>query len=96
MDADGDFDLMLGEYGGNFVYFENSGSDTAAAFAPYALNPFGLDTVKQFACISFGDLDFDGDMDLMVGEYLGALQYFENVGDTSSPSFTSMVVIPLE
>jgi len=46
-------------------------------------NPFGLQSVGSSSAPAFGDLDNDGDLDLLSGEYYGNFRYFEN---NSSPS----------
>jgi hypothetical protein len=94
IDGDGDLDLMCGEYYGSFSFYENTGTPEAAQFAAAQVNPFGLTSVFEYAFPQFGDLDNDGDFDLMVGEYGGALQYFENTGNALSPAFIEPVVNP--
>ncbi len=42
LDNDGDMDLMGGELGGYFKYFQNIGTATSPVFAPVIINPFGL------------------------------------------------------
>ncbi|MBM3264708.1 MAG: VCBS repeat-containing protein, partial [candidate division Zixibacteria bacterium] len=83
LDKDGDLDLLSGEYYGNFHYFENTGSSSAPAFSATQTNPFGLVDVGYSSAPAFGDLDNDGDLDLLSGEYYGNFRYFEN---NSSPS----------
>ncbi len=91
LDNDGDLDLLVGEYYGNMQYFKNNGTKTAPTFAAPSANPFSLTASNYFAFLAFGDLDNDGDMDLMVGEYYGVLQYYKNtspgVGLSETPAF---------
>ncbi len=60
-----------------------------AAFLPPVNNPFGTSATNQFAFPAEGDLDSDGDLDLIVNEYNGAFQYFENTGTSTAPSFAA-------
>ncbi len=89
LDNDGDMDLLVGEAYGALHYFQNTGTASAPQFANPVLNPFGLDTTYMYAFPSFADLDDDGDLDLLVGEYYGNMQYFENT--QTSPGFTNTV-----
>ncbi len=89
LDGDGDFDLMVGGILGTMEYFENTGSKSAPQFGASQVNPFGLTNTYYFADPAFADLDNDGDMDLLVGEYYGVLQYFENTGTAAAPQFAA-------
>ncbi len=82
MDNDGDFDALIGNSQGNMHYFENNGTIDAPVFASVGQNPFNLLSVGDDAKPFFGDLDDDGDLDLMVGNALGDYYYFEKVSST--------------
>lgn len=94
MDGDGDMDVLVGEYYGAMKYYENTGTSTNPAFAAPVTNPFGLTPTYEFAFPSIADVDNDGDLDLLVGEYYGAMQYFENVGSVTNPQFATAVENP--
>lgn len=87
IDNDGDYDMFAGEYGGDMMFFENTGTATVPAFAAQLRNPFNLTSCNNQAFLSFPDLDNDGDFDLMAGEVGGTLQYFENIGSDTMPAF---------
>ena len=89
LDDDGDMDLMVGEYGGVMQYFKNNGTPTAPQFAAPQQNPFGLTSTVDLAAPTFADLDVDGDLDMLVGEYYGNMQYFENTGTATNPQFAA-------
>lgn len=78
IDGDGDFDVISGSNGGDFRFYENIGSATAPSFASAILNPFGLTNVGFLSSATFGDLDGDGDLDMLAGENAGNYYYFEN------------------
>lgn len=94
LDGDGDFDIMVGEYAGNFEYFENIGSSSVPEFAAPVYNPFGLANTDELAVPDFADLDNDGDFDMIAGESYGALEYFENIGTATAPEFTQALKNP--
>lgn len=98
LDGDGDLDLLAGAAYGYFAYFENTGTATAPAFAPVAVDTFGLGmTGRTHTNPTLGDLDNDGDLDLIAGDgynYYGGIRYYENVGTATAPSFASSVRNP--
>lgn len=95
IDNDGDLDILTIQAYGSLIYFQNTGSVSAPAFAAPVVNPFGfVATAGVFSMPTFGDLDGDGDYDLMVGETYGSLNYYENTGTASAPAFAASVVNP--
>jgi hypothetical protein len=78
IDHDGDLDLFVGEYYGNFQYYRNSGTAEEPAFTAPLENPFGLVATYEFNFPAIADLDDDGDDDILSGEYYGMFQYFQN------------------
>jgi hypothetical protein len=78
LDGDGDVDLLVGGVAG-LVFFENTGTSAAPAFAAPVANPFGLVDGGSVPAPDAADLDGDGDLDVLVGDYTGRISWFENV-----------------
>jgi hypothetical protein len=96
LDGDGDLDAIIGAEDGDVNYFENTGSASAPAFAAAVANPFGLANMGFFSNPTFADLDSDGDLDAIVGESDGTLNYFQNTGSASAPAFAAAVANPFD
>lgn len=94
IDNDGDLDLFAGRSNGAVRYYENTGSSITPVFAPGQDNPFGLQAGNPLNCLRLGDLDLDGDLDLLSTERYGAYTYWENTGTVSAPAFSSPLTNP--
>lgn len=90
IDGDGDLDAIIGasDWGflsGRALFFENTGTATAPAFASASSNPFGL-AVGNRPSLAFADIDADGDLDALVGVAGGRIDFFENVSAVGCPA----------
>jgi hypothetical protein len=78
IDNDGDLDAIIGNGDGNTLYFQNTGTASAPVFAAPVTNPFGLTNVGTAAAPCFADIDNDGDLDGLFGNYSGNFLFFRN------------------
>ena len=82
-DADGDLDLLCGEFLDGFTYFENVGTRSKPKYAAgrrlmYQGRPLAMD-LQMIVPVAF-DWDRDGDLDLIVGDEDGRVALVENTG----------------
>jgi hypothetical protein len=77
-DGDGDFDFVSGMPLGAFTWFDNTGTAASPIFTLRSGEEsplFGLDA-GLFSTPTFGDLDGDGDADLVAGGSIGRFAFF--------------------
>ncbi|MFH1735505.1 MAG: T9SS type A sorting domain-containing protein, partial [bacterium] len=88
IDADADADLFIGSFSGTVRYLRNDGTSSAPNWNDIGDFP-GID-VGNFSTPAFGDIDDDGDYDLISGNgpLAGFLVFYRNIGSALFPSFT--------
>ncbi|MCX8056182.1 MAG: VCBS repeat-containing protein [Ignavibacteria bacterium] len=77
VDCDGDYDLIIGTRDGRIIYYENTGTPY---FPYFELNRdlFKDVRVKQNASPGFADLDGNGRLELVLGDYSGNFFYYKS------------------
>ena len=91
IDDDGDLDLVVGNKDGVLNYFENTGTSTTPLFVRRtgSANPFDGINVGNESAPALADLDDDGDLDLVLGDEGSLLNYFNNTGNSTAPTFVA-------
>jgi len=101
LDGDGDFDVFATEYYGAGFYFENTGTASTPIFSNGVEAPFNLTAFSgsnSISFVEFGDLDGDGDMDVLTSDfryddtsetYEFPFFYQENTGNPTGPTFAA-------
>ncbi|MFK7848676.1 MAG: T9SS type A sorting domain-containing protein [Rhodothermales bacterium] len=80
IDNDGDYDAFGGDEDGNVYYFENTGSAASPTFVERtgASNPLDGEDIGGYSTVGLYGNDYDGDLDVFIGEGTGVINYFEN------------------
>ncbi|MEO7671877.1 MAG: VCBS repeat-containing protein [Longimicrobiales bacterium] len=89
LDGDGDQDMLLGTWNQDVLYFRNEGTRTSARFVQDTSRTIHPNRVTN-AVPALADLDADGDLDLLIGEANGEVNYFRNDGTTRDARFVSV------
>jgi uncharacterized protein (DUF2141 family) len=85
LDSDGVKDLLIGENFGSSYAYRNTGTVSVPAWT--AAPTWNVPSVGIGSTPTAGDLDGDGDYDLMIGSYSGISYCYENIGSVSAPSW---------
>jgi hypothetical protein len=87
IDGDGDIDLILGELNGNLIlYLNTAGANNAPVFQLSNSTYLGID-IGSNSTPHLTDIDNDGDLDLLIGERSGNINFYRNNGTATSPNF---------
>ena len=84
--GDGMKDLVVGNNVGNIKVWLNSGSNTWPTEATGAANPFDGINVGGYAAPTLVDVNGDGKLDLVVGDYIGKIRLWLNSGSNTWPT----------
>ena len=87
MDGDGDLDLTYGSDDGTLYHYRNIGTKTSPQFQLFNGYFQMIRTTGNGATVSLADIDKDGDIDMISGDWLGGVQYFRNDGNAAHPNF---------
>lgn len=89
LDGDGDPDMLVGEWRDRVAYYRNDGPGPDGLLPRWTLADSTAAVLSRGrnTTPTLGDLDGDGDLDLLVGEASGTLNYYRNDGGVAGPSF---------
>ena len=84
LDGDGLFDLLIGNSDGTIIHYEQ---DSSGSYNFSSTTQFSSIDVGQFSTPTIVDFDYDGLLDLIIGEKEGNLNYYKQDAENST-SFT--------
>ena len=85
IDADGDYDMLVGEYNGTIRIYLNLGDEFEPNFSEYSLiNDIDL---SGYSIPKLVDIDNDLDLDLFIGQSTGNISFYENIGSNENYDF---------
>lgn len=88
LDGDGDLDLVVGTETSWLSFYRNDGSASAPSWGAIKQDLFQISNRSRLVPYA-GDLDNDGDMDLLVGTASGNVYFLENTGVSGGfPTFS--------
>jgi hypothetical protein len=86
LDADGDIDLIVGTWNHDLLFVRNDGTAQVPRWVVDPSKAIALPRASHGAP-ALGDLDSDGDLDLVVGHANGAVMFLRNTGSRHAPRF---------
>ncbi|MEO9571662.1 MAG: FG-GAP-like repeat-containing protein [Polaribacter sp.] len=87
IDSDGDLDILSGSLlSSNIYWYENDGTSN-----PTFTKQLLTDTISGATSITVGDIDNDGDLDILSGDVNDKIDWYENDG-AENPSFTKILI----
>jgi len=91
VDNDGDKDLIFGTDDGIIHFMPNTaGAGNTATFGTRQSYYFNID-IGQVAAPQLYDIDNDNDLDLIIGERNGNVNFYRNNGNVNVPNFTNTI-----
>ena len=95
LDGDGDLDVLIGRFGGQIESFRNddpSGISYQGRLTYRRLNGTVVDIDPgSYSTPTLADMDGDGDLDLLVGENAGTLNFYRNEGTRAIADFAAVL-----
>lgn len=88
LDGDGDADMVLGNRAGNLLYFNNTAGSGNPMNMVLVDSTWNNIDVGDYSTPVFFDLTKNGLPDLVIGQRMGYLSYYENTGSPSNPVYT--------
>lgn len=86
IDADNDYDLFIGYSEGTTYFYRNDGTPSVPNMV-YVTDNY-ISDVGNTNAPTFVDIDNDNDLDFFVGEYIGNINYWRNVGTPTNASWS--------
>lgn len=83
LDSDGDIDLLIGGNQGQLKHYENTGNSLFPSLNAVTNNFEGID-VGSYSAPALVDWDNDNDLDLLIGNTGGRIQYWRNDGNPAN------------